>query len=124
MMAPGLLSAGGSLPPNLPQDQIVAIHAEGKQHACGIGKLVASSEEIRKAGKGVAVEVICWIGSVVSTPPESANEPATTSGRLIRFDDSSKSTIDHVAHCNCQLKLKLSMHRAQAHATTSRVVNG
>ncbi|RSH85564.1 translation machinery-associated protein 20 [Saitozyma podzolica] len=43
-------------------DCIVAIHAEGKEHACGIGKLVGSSEEIRKAGKGVAVEVLCWIG--------------------------------------------------------------
>ncbi|WWD09053.1 hypothetical protein V865_007173 [Kwoniella europaea PYCC6329] len=62
MMAPGLLSAGGKLPDGLPKDEIVAIHAEGKEHACGIGKLVASSEEIKKAGKGVAVEVICWIG--------------------------------------------------------------
>ncbi|WRT63725.1 uncharacterized protein IL334_000648 [Kwoniella shivajii] len=62
MMAPGLLSAGGSLPDGLPKDEIVAIHAEGKEHACGIGKLVASSEEIKKAGKNVAVEVICWIG--------------------------------------------------------------
>nr|XP_019014667.1 translation machinery-associated protein 20 [Kwoniella pini CBS 10737]OCF53448.1 translation machinery-associated protein 20 [Kwoniella pini CBS 10737] len=62
MMAPGLLSAGGQLPDNLPKDEIVAIHAEGKEHACGIGKLTASSEEIKKAGKGVAVEVICWIG--------------------------------------------------------------
>lgn len=61
MMAPGLLSPGGSLP-DLPADSIVAIHAEGKVHACGIGKLVNSSEEIRKAGKGVAVEVLCWIG--------------------------------------------------------------
>lgn len=64
MMAPGLLSPGGSLPPNLPSDSIVAIHAEGKEHACGIGKLVGSSEDIRAAGKGVAVEVICWIGWV------------------------------------------------------------
>ncbi|KAK4688889.1 malignant T-cell-amplified sequence, partial [Tremellales sp. Uapishka_1] len=62
MMAPGLLSAGGSLPDGLPIDSIVAIHAEGKEHACGIGKLTASSEDIRKAAKGVAVEVICWIG--------------------------------------------------------------
>jgi PUA domain protein len=62
MMAPGLLSPGGDLPRSLPKDCIVAIHAEGKEHACGIGKLVGSSEEIRKAGKGVAVEVLCWIG--------------------------------------------------------------
>ena len=62
MMAPGFLSPGGRLPPNLAEDTIVAIHAEGKDHACGIGKMMGSSEEIRKSGKGVAVEVICWVG--------------------------------------------------------------
>ncbi|WVF66152.1 hypothetical protein IAT40_000892 [Kwoniella sp. CBS 6097] len=62
MMAPGLLSAGGKLPDGLAKDQVVAIHAEGKEHACGIGRLSASSEDIKKAAKGVAVEVVCWIG--------------------------------------------------------------
>jgi predicted RNA-binding protein (TIGR00451 family) len=64
MMAPGLLSAGGDLPAGLPANSIVAIHAEGKESAAGIGKLTASSEEIRKAGKGVAVEVMCYLGWV------------------------------------------------------------
>lgn len=62
MMAPGLLSPGGDLPDNLAKDDIVAIHAEGKEHACGIGKMLGSSDEIRKAAKGPAVEVLCWIG--------------------------------------------------------------
>lgn len=62
MMAPGVLSKGGILPDGLKKDDIVAIHAEGKEHACGIGRMSASSEEIRKAGKGVAVEVVCWVG--------------------------------------------------------------
>lgn len=62
MMAPGLLSPGGSLPPGLEKDALVAIHAEGKEHACGIGKMTASSDELRSAGKGIAVDVICWIG--------------------------------------------------------------
>ncbi len=62
MMAPGLLSPGGSLPPGLDKDALVAIQAEGKEHACGIGKMNASSDEVRKAAKGVAVEVVCWIG--------------------------------------------------------------
>lgn len=62
MMAPGLLSAGGVLPDGLKEGDIVAIHAEGKEHATGIGKMQASSEEIKKAGKGVAVEVVCWVG--------------------------------------------------------------
>jgi PUA domain protein len=62
MMAPGLLSPGGKLPDNLEKDTLVAIHAEGKEHACGIGKMSASSEEVKKAAKGVAVEVVTWIG--------------------------------------------------------------
>ena len=62
MMAPGFLSPGGRLPANLEKDQLVAIQAEGKEHACGIGKMSASSEDLRKAGKGVGVEVVCWIG--------------------------------------------------------------
>jgi PUA domain protein len=62
MMAPGFLSAGGNLPDGLEEGRLVAIHAEGKEHACGIGKMSASSEEVKKAGKGVAVEVVTWIG--------------------------------------------------------------
>jgi len=62
MMAPGLLSKGGALPDGLAKDDVVAIHAEGKVHACGIGKMTDSSEDIKKAGKGVAVDVVCWIG--------------------------------------------------------------
>lgn len=64
MMAPGLLSAGGRLPDGLAKDALVAIHAEGKDHACGIGKMAESSADVKKAGKGVAVEVLCWIGYV------------------------------------------------------------
>lgn len=84
-MAPGLLSPGGNLPDGLEQDTLVAIHAEGKEHACGIGKMVASSEEVKKAGKGVAVEVVTWIGSVLTTlslyfhfflPPDVSSTPA------------------------------------------------
>jgi PUA domain protein len=62
MMAPGLLSPGGALPDNLDKDAIVAVHAEGKEHACGIGKMAESSADIRKVGKGAAVEILCWIG--------------------------------------------------------------
>lgn len=64
MMAPGLLSKGGHLPDGLAEGTVVAIHAEGKEAACGIGRLTASSEDIKKSGKGVAVEVLCYIGFV------------------------------------------------------------
>jgi PUA domain protein len=67
MMAPGLLSPGGRLPDGLAKDQVVAIHAEGKDTACGIGRMAESSEDIKKAGKGVAIEVVCWIGYVFSS---------------------------------------------------------
>lgn len=72
MMAPGLLSAGGALPPGLPAGAIVAIDAEGKAHAAGVGRLTASSDEIRKAGKGVAVEVVCHLGWVLGGCPTRA----------------------------------------------------
>ena len=62
MMAPGFLSPGGALPSGLEKDALVAIHAEGKEHACGIGKMSASSDDVRKVRKDVAVEVVCWIG--------------------------------------------------------------
>ncbi|KAL7418795.1 translation machinery-associated protein 20 [Cryptotrichosporon argae] len=62
MMAPGLLSAGGALPDGLEKDAVVAIHAEGKAHAAGIGKMAESAAAVRKSGKGVAVEVLCWVG--------------------------------------------------------------
>jgi PUA domain protein len=67
MMAPGLLSTGGDLPPGLAANTVVAIHAEGKESAAGIGKLTASSEELVKAGKGIAVEVMSYLGCVWRT---------------------------------------------------------
>jgi PUA domain protein len=74
MMAPGLLSPGGSLPDGLAKDALVAIHAEGKEHACGIGKMAESSADVKKAGKGVAVEVVCWIGCVSSLQAHNLHE--------------------------------------------------
>lgn len=51
MMCPGLTSPGGSLPPAdlaLPAETSVAIFAEGKEHAVGMGILKMSTEDIRK----------------------------------------------------------------------------
>jgi len=51
MMCPGLTSPGGSLPPPdlaLPAETSVAIFAEGKEHAVGMGILKMSTEDIRK----------------------------------------------------------------------------
>jgi len=65
MMCPGFTSQGGRLPPSesaLPLDAVVAIHAEGKEHAVGLGILKMSTEEIKKVNKGVGVEVTSYLG--------------------------------------------------------------
>ena len=65
MMCPGLTSAGGYLPPAdaaLPANAPVAIYAEGKEHAAGIGITKLGSEEMRKVNKGVGVETVTYLG--------------------------------------------------------------
>ena len=65
MMCPGLTSAGGYLPPAdaaLPAKAPVAIYAEGKEHAAGIGITKLGSEEMRKVNKGVGVETVTYLG--------------------------------------------------------------
>jgi PUA domain protein len=65
MMCPGLTSAGGYLPPldaALPAGTPIAIHAEGKDHAVGIGMTKLSTEDIRKVNKGVGVETMTYLG--------------------------------------------------------------
>jgi malignant T-cell-amplified sequence len=65
MMCPGLTSAGGYLPPAdtaLPAGTVVAIHAEGKEHAVGIGITKLGTEEMRSLNKGVGVETTTYLG--------------------------------------------------------------
>lgn len=65
MMCPGLTSAGGYLPPPgeaLPGDTPVAILAEGKEHAVGVGITKMSTEDMRKINKGVGVETVTYLG--------------------------------------------------------------
>ncbi|TFK42997.1 hypothetical protein BDQ12DRAFT_644991 [Crucibulum laeve] len=65
MMCPGLTSAGGYLPPAeaaLPAGTPVAIHAEGKEHAVGVGITKLGTEEMKKVNKGVAVETTTYLG--------------------------------------------------------------
>ena len=59
--APGLTSPGGNVTPDLEEQQLIALHAEGKQHAMAIGVLLMSSEEITTKGKGNAIEVIQYL---------------------------------------------------------------
>ena len=65
MMCPGMTSKGGYLPPaesELPAGTPVALHAEGKEHAVGIGILKLSTEEIKRLNKNVGVETITYLG--------------------------------------------------------------
>lgn len=65
MMCPGFTSAGGYLPPAdeaLAAGTPVAIHAEGKEHAVGIGLTKLGTEEIRKVNKGIGVETVTYLG--------------------------------------------------------------
>ncbi|EAU88246.2 malignant T cell amplified sequence 1 [Coprinopsis cinerea okayama7 len=65
MMCPGLTSKGGWLPPAeeaLPAGAVVAIHAEGKEHAVGIGVTKLSTEDIKRINKDVGVETIAYLG--------------------------------------------------------------
>ena len=54
-MAPGLISEGGRLVPNLPVNAPVAVMAEGKEHAMAIGVTLMSSDQILNERKGEAI---------------------------------------------------------------------
>ncbi|EJU05687.1 hypothetical protein DACRYDRAFT_20096 [Dacryopinax primogenitus] len=65
MMCPGLTSPGGFLPlaeSLIPEGTVVAIMAEGKEHAAGVGIMKLDSEEVKKVNKGVAVESVTYLG--------------------------------------------------------------
>mmetsp|Transcript_2303 Transcript_2303/g.4037 ORF Transcript_2303/g.4037 Transcript_2303/m.4037 type:complete len:185 (+) Transcript_2303:67-621(+) len=62
IMCPGLTSAGGKLPEELGENTVVAVMAEGKQHAVGIGRMKMSAKEIVSVNKGVAIENVHHLG--------------------------------------------------------------
>lgn len=64
IMCPGLTSPGADLPdsPGLEKDTIVAIYAEGKEHALAIGKLIMSTEDIKSKNKGIGIELFHYLG--------------------------------------------------------------
>lgn len=64
IMCPGLTSKGATLPdaPGYDKGSIVAIYAEGKEHALAVGELVMSTEEIKSVNKGIGVNLINYLG--------------------------------------------------------------
>ena len=57
VMAPGLTSPGGKME-DVEAGTPVAIMAEGKEHAMGIGLTTMSTSQIRSENKGIAIELI------------------------------------------------------------------
>jgi PUA domain protein len=61
IMAPGLTSAGAKMDTDLPENVIVAIMAEGKEHSLCVGMTKMSTDNIRLTNKGVAVESLHYL---------------------------------------------------------------
>lgn len=61
IMCPGLTSAGAKLTPDISAGRPVAIMAEGKQHALGIGLMKLSSADIKNVNKGIGVDNVHYI---------------------------------------------------------------
>lgn len=57
VMAPGLTSPGGIINDEVDVGDVVAIMAEGKKHAMGIGRMAMTPEDIKSQGKGQAIEM-------------------------------------------------------------------
>lgn len=65
MMCPGMTSKGGYLPSadaEIAVNKAVAIFAEGKEHATGIGLTKMTTEEMKRVNKGVGLELITHLG--------------------------------------------------------------
>ncbi|KAH0630871.1 hypothetical protein JD844_004183 [Phrynosoma platyrhinos] len=60
IMCPGLTSPGAKLYPAA-ADTIVAIMAEGKQHALCVGVMKMSADDIEKVNKGIGIENIHYL---------------------------------------------------------------
>ena len=65
-MAPGLISEGGRLA-DAEEGEPVAIMAEGKVHAMGLGYMTMSSDAIKLECKGEAIELIFFMRDAVWT---------------------------------------------------------
>ncbi|OQS02398.1 hypothetical protein THRCLA_05225 [Thraustotheca clavata] len=62
IMAPGLTSKGGEMPVTIEKGEPVAIMAEGKELAMGVGIMQMSTDEIRSKNKGIAIELSHFLG--------------------------------------------------------------
>ncbi|EYB81041.1 hypothetical protein Y032_0394g634 [Ancylostoma ceylanicum] len=56
-----LTSPGAKMTPGVPAEAVVAVMAEGKQHALAIGQMKMSSEEIQSVNKGIGIENVHYL---------------------------------------------------------------
>jgi len=47
---------------DIPLDTVVAVMAEGKEHALAVGQMKMSSGDIRSINKGIGVETLTHLG--------------------------------------------------------------
>lgn len=57
VMAPGLTSAGATTV-DAEEGAVVAIMAEGKEHAVGVGRMAMATSDVLEKKKGMAIEVV------------------------------------------------------------------
>ncbi|EQC33194.1 hypothetical protein SDRG_09178 [Saprolegnia diclina VS20] len=62
IMAPGLTSKGGSMLEDIEKGEPVAIMAEGKELAMGVGIMQMSTADVRSVNKGIAIELGHFLG--------------------------------------------------------------
>eukprot|EP00038_Savillea_parva_P018130 m.22481 g.22481 ORF g.22481 m.22481 type:complete len:186 (-) comp3991_c0_seq1:124-681(-) len=73
VMCPGLTSEGGSMD-DVPEGTIVALFAEGKQHAMAIGITKMSTAEIREKNAGIGIDSIhCLNDGLWAMDPQTLN---------------------------------------------------
>ncbi|RKP06091.1 PUA-like domain-containing protein, partial [Thamnocephalis sphaerospora] len=61
IMCPGLTSPGARMDTELPEGAIVAVMAEGKEHALAIGRMKMSTADVKKINKGIGVETLHYL---------------------------------------------------------------
>ena len=57
IMCPGLTSAGATIEDEADEGAVVAIYAEGKEHALAVGLTTMSTEDVRTKNKGSSVSM-------------------------------------------------------------------
>ncbi|KAJ1727576.1 translation machinery-associated protein 20 [Coemansia biformis] len=63
IMCPGLTSPGARLPEeSIPVGSVVAVMAEGKEHALATGMTTMSTDEIKSVNKGNGIDLIQYLG--------------------------------------------------------------